>query len=161
MGTWKESTGFIYDALSLKVLRNFQFTSTRNEGWGICLDENNNEFILSDGSQYLHFWDVDTLEEKRKIAVTRQSGSPALKLNELEFMNGKVLANVWYEDVLLVIDPDTGRCESEYDFSSLWPKDLRRKRGADALNGISISNEVDVIYMTGKLWDRMFKVRLN
>lgn len=159
--TWKSKTGFIYDASSLDVIRSFQFTTTKNQGWGICLDEDNDEFIVSDGSQFLHFWDVDTLVEKRKIEVTRQGGNPAHNINELEFMDGKILANIWYEDVLLVIDPESGRCESEYDFSSLWPENVRRKERADALNGISISDEVDVIYMTGKLWDRMFKIRLS
>jgi len=159
--TWREKTGFIYDALSLELIRKFQFTTTRNEGWGICLDDSNDEFIVSDGSAFLHFWDVETLEEKRKLKVTRQTGKRADELNELTFMNGKILANVWYEDVLLVIDPHTGKCEKEYDFSSLWPKRLRQQHGGDVLNGISTSNEDGVIYMTGKLWDRMFKVKLN
>jgi len=112
--TWREKTGFIYDALSLELIRKFQFTTTRNEGWGICLDDSNDEFIVSDGSAFLHFWDVETLEEKRKLKVTRQTGKRADELNELTFMNGKILANVWYEDVLLVIDPHTGKCEKEY-----------------------------------------------
>jgi len=157
--TWKSKTGFIYDADTLDLIRTFQFKTTKNQGWGICFDESKNEFIVSDGSAYLHFWDAETLEEKHKLQVVRQGkGVPAIHLNELEFMNGKILSNVWYEDVLLVIDPETGRCEMEYDFSSLWPK---TERTGDVLNGISVSSEDNVIYVTGKLWDRMFKVTLN
>ena len=112
--TWKEKIGFIYDATTLDVIGNFTFTTAKNEGWGICYDEDNHEFIVSDGSEYLHFWDADSLEEKRRVAVTRQGGREARNINELEFVNGKVLANVWYEDVILVIDPKSGECESEY-----------------------------------------------
>lgn len=112
--TWKLQRGFIYNATTLERLQEFTFSSTNNEGWGICVDERNNEFIVSDGSNYLHFWNVDTLKEIRRVPVTRQSGKPARNLNELEFVNGKVLSNVWYEDTILVIDPTSGKCESEY-----------------------------------------------
>ena len=117
--TWKAKVGFIYDANTLDTIRNFTFTTTRNEGWGICYDEKNHEFYVSDGSEYLHVWDADSLEEKRRVAITRMNGDSARKLNELEFVDGMVLANVWYEDVLLMINPQSGECESEYgEFSS-------------------------------------------
>ena len=157
--TWKEHKGFIYDANTLEQLKEFNFKTTRQEGWGICLDEHSNEFIVSDGSEYLHFWDVDDLSEKRRVKVTRQEGEPAINLNELEFVNGKVLANVWYQDIILVIDPESGECTHEYDFSTLWPKHERKH--ADVLNGISISGEDGVLFVTGKFWDRMFRVRLK
>lgn len=112
--TWKSRIGFIYNADTLEMMSNFTFTTTKNEGWGICYDDVNHEFIVSDGSHYLHFWDADSLAEKRRVAVTRQNGEKAYKMNELEFVNGKVLANVWYEDVILVIDPVSGDCQSEY-----------------------------------------------
>lgn len=159
--TWKANVGFIYDARSLDVVREFTFHTKRDEGWGICIDRRNHEFIVSDGSEVLHFWDVDSLKEKRRVTVMRQSGEIATNINELEFVDGKVLANVWFEDVLLVIDPVTGKCEHEYDFSSLWPEDERKKKGGNVLNGISVSDEEGVIYMTGKYWDRMYKVSLR
>ncbi len=112
--TWQSHKGFIYNATTFERLKEFTFTSTRNEGWGICFDEANNEFIVSDGSNYLHFWDADTLKETKRVEVTRLNGNPAKKINELEFVNGKVLANIWYEDVIVIIDPITGQCESEY-----------------------------------------------
>lgn len=112
--TWTSHEGFIYDSETLDVIRKFTFSTTKNEGWGICYDEANNIFIVSDGSHYLHFWDGDTLEQKQRVAVTRMNGGQANKINELEFVNGKVLANIWYEDVIIVIDPLTGTVESEY-----------------------------------------------
>jgi glutamine cyclotransferase len=112
--TWKSQDGFIYNAETLEVIRSFKFSTVRNEGWGICYDEKNHEFIVSDGSSYLHFWDADSLEEKRRVEVTRQNGSSASHINELEFANGIILANVWFEDVILVIDPMSGECLSEY-----------------------------------------------
>ncbi len=112
--TWKSLKGFIYDASTLERISEFTFSTTRNEGWGICYDEVNDEFIVSDGSNVLHFWDANTLEEKRRVEVYRHSGAKANDMNELEFVGGKVLANVWYQDVILVIDPVTGVCESEY-----------------------------------------------
>lgn len=112
--TWQSHKGFIYNATTLERLEEFTFTSTRNEGWGICFDEANNEFIVSDGSNYLHFWDANTLKETKRVEVTRLNGRPAKDINELEFVNGKVLANIWYEDVIVIIDPITGQCESEY-----------------------------------------------
>ena len=99
----------------------FSYTTTRNEGWGITWDPCQEELIVTDGTNNLHFWDPESLEQKRKVAVTRQSGAPAKSLNEIEFWRGRVLANVWYEDVLLVIDPATGTVEKEYGKWHLGP----------------------------------------
>ncbi|GFH53131.1 gamma glutamin cyclotransferase [Chaetoceros tenuissimus] len=158
--TWKSQDGFIYDADSLEVIRQFRFTTDRNQGWGICHDAKNREFIVSDGSQYLHFWDEDSLQEKRRVAVTRLNGDKARDINELEFVKGLVLANVWHEDVILVIDPVTGTTLSEYNFSDLFPHSERRQVNADVLNGISVSKDEGILYITGKKWDRMFQIAL-
>jgi glutaminyl-peptide cyclotransferase len=112
--TWKSKKGFIYNMTTLETINQFQFSSTNNEGWGITWDRCKDELIVTDGSQYLHFWDPTTMSEKRKIPVFRHDGTKALELNEIEFWRGRVLANVWYEDVLLVIDPETGKVEKEY-----------------------------------------------
>jgi glutamine cyclotransferase len=112
--TWKSQKGFIYNATDLELIDKFEYTTTRNEGWGITWDKCQDEFIVTDGSPYLHFWDPNTMAEKRKILVNRMDGKPAKELNEIEFWRGRVLANVWYEDVLLVIHPVTGIVEKEY-----------------------------------------------
>ena len=77
-------------------------------------DPKKHELIESDGSQFLHFWDPDTMVEKRKVSVTRLDGSDANNINELEYWRGRVLANIWYTDILLVIHPESGIVEKEY-----------------------------------------------
>ena len=185
--TPKTRKGFIYNAADLELLRSFTFATTRNEGWGITVDDCRHELIVTDGSDWLHFWDPKSLEQKRRVKVARQSGNPARSLNEIEFWRGRVLANVWHEDVLLVINPSNGVVEKEYgkiffiweavqttpdqlcphhgsifhtDFSTLWPKHERDGVGADVFNGISVSADDDVLYVTGKKWNRMYKIRL-
>uniref|UniRef100_A0A7R9WV78 Glutaminyl-peptide cyclotransferase n=1 Tax=Craspedostauros australis TaxID=1486917 RepID=A0A7R9WV78_9STRA len=159
--TWKEKQGFVYNATDLSLVKSFVYTTTKQEGWGITHYGCKDEFIVTDGSNYLHFWDDTTLKQKRKIPVKRLSGRSATKLNEIELWRGRVLANVWFEDVILVIDPETGKVEKEYDFSNLWPRAERKKAKANVLNGISVSEEEDTLYVTGKLWDRIFKIKLR
>jgi len=159
--TWKSKRGFIYDAETLEMIQEFNFQTTQNEGWGITWDWCRDEFVVTDGSPYLHFWDTKTITEKRRIKAHRLSGDPAENLNEIEFWRGRILANVWFEDVLLVINPETGETEKEYDFSTLWPEEERKQHGADVFNGISISDDDDVLYVTGKRWNRIHTVKLK
>ena len=113
--TYKFREGFIYDANDLAAPpKKFKFNCTTNEGWGLTYDPKKHELIESDGSQFLHFWDPDTMVEKRKVSVTRLDGSDANNINELEYWRGRVLANIWYTDILLVIHPESGIVEKEY-----------------------------------------------
>jgi glutamine cyclotransferase len=113
--TYKSMTGFIYDATDLtKEPETFTYSSTTNEGWGLTFDAGKQELVESDGSEYLHFWDPQTFQELRKVKVVHQDGKAVRRINELEWWRGRVLANVWYEDVILVIDPATGVVEKEY-----------------------------------------------
>eukprot|EP00534_Pseudo-nitzschia_fraudulenta_P002594 CAMPEP_0201120398 /NCGR_PEP_ID=MMETSP0850-20130426/4459_1 /ASSEMBLY_ACC=CAM_ASM_000622 /TAXON_ID=183588 /ORGANISM="Pseudo-nitzschia fraudulenta, Strain WWA7" /LENGTH=454 /DNA_ID=CAMNT_0047386521 /DNA_START=151 /DNA_END=1512 /DNA_ORIENTATION=- len=150
--TWKSQRGKVYNLTNLEEIDEFKFTTTRNQGWGITWDRCNDKLIVTDGSENLHFWDPSTMTEINRVSVTRIDGSKAKELNEIEYWRGRVLANVWHEDVILVIDPETGIVEKEYDFSQLWPRSERSKKRADVLNGISISENPDVLYFTGKLW---------
>jgi len=158
--TWKSRRGFIYNVTNLEEIDRFNFMTTVNEGWGITWDRCNDELIVTDGSPNLHFWDPRTMTEIRRVKVTRMDGTDAKEMNEIEYWRGRVLANIWYEDVVLVINPETGVVEKEYDFSQLWPKSDRRKHGADVLNGISISEYPNILYFTGKRWNRMYELRL-
>ena len=162
--TWKAKTGFIYNATTLETMSSFSFTTTFDEGWGITYDPRDKTLIVSDGSEYLHFWDPDNpgVDKKPRVKVTRQNpNDDAKELNELEYVNGRVVANVWYKDCLLVIDPETGECVDEYDFKDLWPKNERKHDHADVLNGVSVSGEDGVLYVTGKLWKKMFRLKLK
>ena len=117
MLTWKKQAGFIYDADSFEVVKSFTYTTTapKHEGWGITHNPSMNEFLVSDGSNFLYVWDVDTLEEKRKVEVTRMgTGRPQSMLNELEYMDGLVCCNIWHSDEIICVDPDTGKSIREY-----------------------------------------------
>jgi len=173
--TWTSKTGIIYDASTLRRLRTFRFetSSGRDEGWGITYRSSaRREFYVTDGSHYLYAWDADTLRETRRAAVyTRRKASgggnatevvPVKNLNELEYdsRTNTVLANVWRKNNILRIDPDTGLVKKVYDFGSLAG---RQPASADVLNGIALSNDggkSDEIWVTGKLWPRMYRVRL-
>lgn len=114
--TWQEQTGFIYDSETLQALQTFNFTTTppKNEGWGITYYALNQEFIVSDGSRFLYFWDRDTLVQKRKVEVTRLDGSFQDRLNELEYMDGLICCNIWYSDDIICVDPTNGKSVREY-----------------------------------------------
>lgn len=113
--TYKALTGFVYDANNLtRTPHQFKYKTTTKEGWGLTYDDHKNELIVSDGSAFLHFWDPTTFEQIRKHQIMRLDGSPAVRINELEFWRGRVVANVWFEHVLLIINPTTGLVEKEY-----------------------------------------------
>ena len=163
--TWKERLGFVYDATSFEVIREFTFDSMTGEGWGITYDATSDEFVVSDGSHWLFFWDADTLEEKRRVEVklsrinergTRERVEVRF-LNELEYDRGHILANVWYQDVLLMINPQTGDVKKVYDFSGLYND---RIESADCFNGIALSDIEGQLFVTGKNWPHMYKIRL-
>ncbi|EJK67498.1 hypothetical protein THAOC_11462 [Thalassiosira oceanica] len=155
--TWQNQQGFIYDAETLEQLDSFQYTTTlpRNEGWGITYNPSFREFIVSDGSSNLYFWDRDTLEEKRSISVTRFDGRRQDQLNELEYMGGLICCNIWHSDEIICVDPDSGKSVREYDMSTLWPAGERGNR-ENVLNGIAIGD--DHVLLTGKRWNRMYKI---
>lgn len=113
--TYKRNTGFIYNFSDMSAApKTFSFQTITHEGWGMTYDKKRHEIIVSDGSSSLFFWDPDTLQEKRRMEVTRQFGKSARKINELEFWRDRILANVWYEDSIIVIHPETGIVEKEY-----------------------------------------------
>jgi glutaminyl-peptide cyclotransferase len=113
--TWQSQTGFLYDVNNLDAPpKTFHFTTTKNEGWGLTYDPDRHELIESDGSANLHIWHPDTLEQLRVVPVTRLSGNAATNMNELEYWRGRILANIWYQDSLIVIDHVTGKVEKEY-----------------------------------------------
>jgi glutamine cyclotransferase len=124
--TWKEQTGFIYDADTLEVIKVFTYTTTApgNEGWGITFNPTTYEFVVSDGSSYLYFWDADTLQEKRKVEVTRMLGTnkPQRMLNELEYMDGLICCNIWHADEIICVNPEDGKSVREYgEFLKTYP----------------------------------------
>ncbi|KAG5186005.1 glutamine cyclotransferase [Tribonema minus] len=158
--TWHHKQGYAWNATTLEPTHSFQFETTNGEGWGITSD--GTHLIASDGSSNLHFWDPVTYKTTRKVPVTLR-GQPVARLNELEYVKGRVLANVWFSDEILAIDPLSGRVVEVLDFAALYPRAQRAHELTSheaVLNGIAYDAQEDVLYLTGKLWPRLYKVRL-
>jgi glutamine cyclotransferase len=150
--TWETRTAFIYDAATLEYKSTWKYP---REGWGITTD--GKSLIASDGSANLYFMDENFAQHK-KVLVTIE-GRPVRFLNELEYIDGKVWANVYTSDEIVIINPRTGKVEGVIDCSGLLPRNLRTDN-TDVLNGIAYNPEDGKIYLTGKNWPRLYEVRL-
>jgi glutaminyl-peptide cyclotransferase len=146
--TYQDGRAFVYDAETFEREETFEYTG---EGWGLCYD--GERLVMSTGSDTLTFRDPETFEPIGDVQVT-MGGAPVELLNELECVEGKVYANLWTTNSIVVIDPASGEVETLIDASSLM-----RPAGADVLNGIAVDPEGG-LWLTGKLWDKMYQVEL-
>jgi glutamine cyclotransferase len=152
--TWKNNFGFIYDKDTFAELGRFAYPT---EGWGITHD--GSQLIMSDGTPNLYFLDAQTLTETHRIAVTYQ-GQPLGRLNELEYFDGAIWANVWYTDALVRIDPATGVVTGVVDLRGLLSAAPPSATPADILNGIAYDETTGRIFVTGKFWPAVFEIEL-
>jgi glutamine cyclotransferase len=151
--TWQSHVGFVYDRETFELLDTFRYTT---EGWGLTHD--GTRLIMSDGTSTLRFLDPETLEETGQVEVRDRNG-PVLNLNELEYVEGEVWANVWYTDRIARIDPTTGLVVGWVDLRGLLgPRD--RQSSVDVLNGIAYDAETGRLFVTGKLWPKLFEIEL-
>lgn len=150
--TWREKLGYVYDKNSFDLLQEFHYDT---EGWGITHD--GTRLIMSNGSSTLHFWDPVTFNNIGSITV-RDHGAPVSKLNELEYVHGEVLANIWQSDHIARINPQTGEVTGWIHLEDLLSHADRA--GADVLNGIAYDAVKDRLFVTGKLWPKLFEIRL-
>lgn len=153
--TYKEDIGIVYDLNTLKPVREFPWQNKR-EGWGLCFD--GNKIYNSDGSNTIYFLNKDTFKQEGYIEVYDQNG-PVEHLNELEYIDGKLYANVFMTDRIVVIDPLNGQVTAEIDLSQLYPAS-KRNPGADVLNGIAWDKQGRRLFVTGKHWDKLFQIKL-
>jgi glutamine cyclotransferase len=151
--TWQSHTGFVYNEDSFNLLRQFNYPT---DGWGLTCD--GERLIMSDGTSILHFLNPKTLESMGEIEV-RDNGKPVNNLNELEYVNGKVYANVWKTDRIAVIDPQDGRVTGWIDLSGLLQTQAYSGH-VDVLNGIAYDAQTDRLFVTGKLWPFLFEIKL-
>lgn len=161
MLTWKERTGVVFNAETLQILHDEQFSYATHtgEGWGITGDGNGTLYV-SDGSAWILQWDEVTMSEVRRFKVKTSKGHGIRFLNELEWYKGTIIANVWYSDVIVRIDPKTGTATHIHDLKNLYPKGERNK-DADCLNGIAVLEGGEEIMVTGKNWDKAFRIKLD
>ena len=150
MLTWTNHVAFIYDAQTLKYEKTCAYP---REGWGLTTD--GRQLIASDGSARLYFMDAD-LKVQRTLNVT-MDGRPVRLLNELEWIDGKIWANVYTTDMIVIINPQSGAVEGVVDCTGLLPEKLRR-HDTDVLNGIAVLD--GRIFLTGKNWPKLYEIEL-
>lgn len=152
--TWQEAVGFVYDLASFNKEKEWNYAG---EGWGLTTDQQS--LIMSDGTSQIRFLDPDTFAVRRTIDVA-DCGEAVTNLNELEYINGEIYANVWQTDRVARIDPSNGAVLGWIDFAGLLsPED--RNQPVDVLNGIAYDAASDRLFVTGKLWPKLFEVRLQ
>jgi glutamine cyclotransferase len=153
--TYKSQVGFIYDKSTFEEIQKIYYQN--REGWG--LTNNGQELIMSDGSHVIYFLDPEMFTVNRQIEVYTDQG-PVQSLNELEYIRGKIWANRYYTDEIVIIDPGTGKVEGRVSLKGIL-KAADRKPTTDVLNGIAWDKEGDRIFVTGKYWPRLFEIRLQ
>lgn len=152
--TWQTRRGLVYERDSLRLLRDFSY---RTEGWGITSD--GRDLIMSDGTSTLTYLDANTFKPRRRLGVTL-NGQPLRMLNELEWIEGKIWANVWQTNLVAQIDPASGRVVSTLDLTGiLTPQESNGDE--DVLNGIAYDAKTKRIFVTGKLWPRLFQIKVE
>lgn len=153
--TWRNQEGFVWDrdALTGPIAR---FTY-EGEGWG--LTDDGESLILSDGTPVIRFLDPETFSVEREITVTFR-GRPVAWLNELEWVDGFILANLWTQDLIARIDPETGVVVGVIDLTGLLPEEARNDPADDVLNGIAWDEAGRRLFVTGKNWPTLFEIRL-
>jgi len=151
--TWQQGIGFVYDLETFANVGSFRYTG---EGWGLTHD--GEHLIMSDGTASLRFLDPETFEVVRAVEVS-DGGRPVARLNELEYVEGEVWSNVWYDDRIARIDPDTGTVIGWIDLASLYP---RSRRGSeDVLNGIAYDATAKRTFVTGNNWTILLELRFD
>jgi glutamine cyclotransferase len=147
--TWTSGKGFVYDESSFDLLREFTYST---EGWGITHD--GSKLIMSDGTATLYFLDPETFQIIGQIEVRDEE--PVTKLNELEYIDGRVYANIWMEEKIAIINPQTGQVTGWINLEGLEAGNPN----ADVLNGIAYDAEADRLFVTGKLWANLYEIEL-
>ncbi|WP_291844361.1 glutaminyl-peptide cyclotransferase [Maricaulis sp.] len=153
MLSWVSERGFIFDAETFEQVDSFTYPG---EGWGLTFD--GTHLILSDGTPELRFLDPGTMTLDHSVNVTL-NGRPVRRLNELEWIDGMIWANIWETRSIVRIDPQTGVVDAMIDLSAIIPPEVDGRRDAVA-NGIAWNAETGQIYVTGKLWPTLFEIRL-
>ncbi|MEO1041889.1 MAG: glutaminyl-peptide cyclotransferase [Pseudomonadota bacterium] len=153
--TYKAGQGFVFDLETLKQTAGFTYTG---DGWGLTYD--GERLIMSDGTSFLRFLDPNDYKEIGRLQVTI-SGRPLRLINELEYIDGQVWANIYGQDWIARIDPTTGVVTATADLSQLYPRSVRGNSVWNALNGIAYEENSDRLFVTGKNWPSLFEIKLT
>jgi glutamine cyclotransferase len=153
--TWKTNRGFVYNLQTFEKLKDFTYST---EGWGITHDAD--KLIMSDGSDTLYFLNPQTFERIGTLPVRDQNSKPVVNLNELEYINGEIFANIWYTNKLARISPKTGQVLGWIDLTGLNPESSSGSDSQAVLNGIAYDETGKRLFVTGKLWPELFEIEL-
>ena len=151
--TWQSRIGFVYDKYSFKLLQEFNYP---DEGWGITHD--GKHLIMSDGTETLHFLDPETFKEISKIEISANN-IPVTRINELEYVQGEIYANIWQTELIVRIDPLTGQVVGWIDLKGILRPE-NHSETVDVLNGIAYDAENNRLFVTGKFWPKLFEIEL-
>jgi glutamine cyclotransferase len=150
--TWLSHEGFVYDKTSFERVGEFNYST---EGWGITYD--GNRLIMSDGTANLYFINPETFERTGQIEV-HDNASPVTELNELEYIKGDVYANIWLQEKIAIINPQTGQVKAWIDLTGI--QSMVNCSRQDVLNGIAYDADGDRLFITGKRWPQLFEIKL-
>lgn len=166
--TWTSKIGFIYDRESFRQVGTWGY---QHEGWGLTHDDR--YLIVSDGTDVIRFWDPEaeaaaaegegqgqSFNVVKEIKVKYADGRPARKLNELEWISGEIWANVWQDDKIIIINPETGVVRGIVDLTGLRETNSGRSPRDDVLNGIAYNKDTGEVYVTGKRWSYIYQIQL-
>lgn len=154
--TYTSQKCFVYNKNSFKQIK--EITYSNSEGWGLTNDGKN--LIMSDGSYFLFFLDPETFSVVKRIPVTRNKVTVNY-LNELEYINGYIYANIWLDTKIVKIDPKTGYIVGEFDIKDLYKKSIERYQYSQETNGIAYDSISEKMYVTGKMWPLLFEIKLE
>ena len=150
--TWQSNRGFVYDKYSFDLLQEFNYPT---QGWGITHD--GSRLIMSDGTATLYFLDPETFTQIDQVEVYDDAG-PVTELNELEYIQGEVYANIWKEEKIAIINPESGQVTGWVDLEGI--QDLENMDTSNVLNGIAYDEKEDRLFVTGKRWSQLFEISL-
>src|SRR5262245_26354299 len=153
--TWQTQHGFVYQLDSFQMLKTFSYSG---EGWGLTHD--GRSLIMSNGSNQIRYLNPYNFATNRLINVT-DGGRPVINLNELEFIKGEIWANIYMSDLIARIDPENGRVIAWIDLSGILTPEDRPTDSGGVLNGIAYDRDNERLFVTGKLWPKMFEIRLR
>ena len=154
---YKSGTGFVYDLATFAMLREFRYPP---EGWALTTD--GKRLLMDDGTDEIRFWDPETLQETGRLKVT-MGGRPLRDLNELEWVNGEIFANIWLTEKIARIDPVSGKVTGIADCRGILKNEDRVQGGekaTDVMNGIAYDAAGGRLFITGKRWPKLFEIKL-
>lgn len=154
--TWHEGTAFVYNLADFKLEKELRYAG---QGWGLTNDGTN--LYMSDGTHVIRVINPEDFKTVRTIVVNDESGKPIMQLNELEMVNGEIWANIWQSGWILRIDPQTGKLLGRVDINKLADDVNEKEADADVLNGIAYDKAGDRLFITGKLWKKVYEIKVS